>query len=68
MAALSIFIAIALGGCTFLFYFLYALCREQFRSKRSTRVEITKLPRRKPQMARLIRLYPAKEMRERKRL
>ena len=68
MAALSIFVAIALGACAFLFYFLYALWREQFRSKRRARVEITKLPSRKPSMAKLIRLYPAKEVRERKRL
>ncbi len=68
MAALLIFIVIALGGCAFLFYFLYALWREQFRSKRRARVEITKLPSRKPQMAKLIRLYPAKELKVRKKL
>jgi len=67
MAALSIFIAIALAGCAFLIYFLYALWREEFRSTRGA-VEITKLPSRKPQMAKLIRLYPAKEMKVRKRL
>jgi arginine exporter protein ArgO len=68
MAARSILVAIALGGCVFLIYFLYALWREEFRSRRSVTVEITKLPGRKPQMAKLIRLYPAKGMKLRKRL
>jgi threonine/homoserine/homoserine lactone efflux protein len=68
MAALSIFIAIALGGCAFLFYFLYALWREEYKPKRGARVEITKLPSRKAERGKLLRLYPAKEVRERKRL
>jgi threonine/homoserine/homoserine lactone efflux protein len=68
MAALSIFVAIALAGCAFLIYFLYALWREEFRSQTGARVEITKLPIRKLQMTKLIRLYPVKEMKVRKRL
>ena len=68
MAALSIFVAVSLASCAFLIYFLYALWREEFRSRRGATVEITKLPSRKPQMARLMRLYPAKEMKVRKRL
>jgi threonine/homoserine/homoserine lactone efflux protein len=68
MAALSIFVAIALAGCGFLIYFLYALWREEFRLRRSARVDITKLHARKPRVAKLIRLHPAKEMSVRKRL
>lgn len=67
MAALSIFVVIAFGGCAFMFYFLYALWQEQFRSKKRERVEITKLPSRRPQTGKLIRLYPAKEMKVWKR-
>jgi threonine/homoserine/homoserine lactone efflux protein len=68
MAALSIFIGIALAGCAFLFYFLYALWREEYRTRRGSRVEITKLPSQKAERGKLLRLYPSKEIRERKRL
>ena len=68
MAALSVFIAIALAGCVFLSYFLYALWREEYRSRSGARVEITRLPSRKAERGKLLRLYPAKETRERKRL
>jgi threonine/homoserine/homoserine lactone efflux protein len=68
MAALSVFIGIALGGCAFLFYFLYALWREGSMASRRARVEITKVPSRKLQTGKLIRLYPSSEARETKRL
>jgi threonine/homoserine/homoserine lactone efflux protein len=68
MAALLIFLGIALGGCAFLFYFLYALWREEYGSKRRARVEITTLPIRKDERAKLLRLYPARKVMERKRL
>jgi threonine/homoserine/homoserine lactone efflux protein len=68
MPALLIFIGIALGGCAFLFYFLYALWREEYGSRRTARVEITKLPTRKAERGKLLRLYPGTEVREQKRL
>jgi threonine/homoserine/homoserine lactone efflux protein len=61
MGAVSIFIALAFAGCAFLLYFLYALWQEEFRPRTTTRVEITKLPTRRQQTAKLIRLYVARE-------
>lgn len=68
MGAAPVISTIGLAGCTFLLYFLYALLREEYRARKRLRVEITKQASRRPHPTKLIRLNPAGQMRERRRL
>jgi hypothetical protein len=70
MAGLTIFIAIALAGCTFLLYFLYALRRDERNIRKRTGFELRLLTQRRRPGGNLLRLYVAdeiSEMSERKR-
>jgi hypothetical protein len=68
MTGLMIFTELALAGCVFLLYFLYALWRDARESRRGPRLEMRRLPSRVKPKAKLLRLYPEEQMRERKRL
>lgn len=68
MTGLMIFTELALAGCAFLLYFLYALWRDARESRKGPRVEMTRLPSRIKPKAKLLRLYTEEQMRERKRL
>ena len=68
MGAVPIFMAIALAGCAFLLYFLYALWREEHRAMRRPRVEIRRLSLGRPHTGKLVRLYAENEVRERKKV
>ena len=65
---LLIFTQIAIAGCGFLIYFLYALWRDSRRSRKGPRVEIRSLPSRVQPKGKLLRLYSVEEQHERKRV
>jgi threonine/homoserine/homoserine lactone efflux protein len=69
MAGLVIFTIVAMAGCAFLIYFLFALWRDSRNSCRRSRVEIRKLPNTRDK-GKLLRLYSAEDLRarEKKRL
>jgi threonine/homoserine/homoserine lactone efflux protein len=68
MAGLTIFVEIALAGCAFLLYFLYALWREERNWRKRSRVHIRKFPRRTQENGELLPLYSTEELRERTRI
>ena len=57
MTGLVIFTVIAMAGCAFLIYFMYALWKDS-RTSQKRRVEITKLPRRTGRAKVLYRFKP----------
>ena len=62
MTGLVIFTVIAMAGCAFLIYFMYALWQDS-RSSRRIRVEIRKPPRRTDR-AKVLYLFKPQELRE----
>jgi threonine/homoserine/homoserine lactone efflux protein len=69
MAGLVIFTEVAIAGCAFLIYFMYALWRDSRSSRQAPKVEIRKLSRRNDNY-RLLRLYSPEDLcgREKKRV
>jgi threonine/homoserine/homoserine lactone efflux protein len=69
MAGLVIFTEVAIAGCAFLIYFMYALWRDSRTSRQAPRVEIRQLSRRNHNY-KLLRLYSPEDLRvpEKKRL
>lgn len=70
MAGLVIFTAIAMAGCVFLIYFMFALWRDSRNSRRGQRVEIRRLPSPRKDRDKFLHLYRADDLgtREKKRL
>jgi threonine/homoserine/homoserine lactone efflux protein len=70
MTGLVIFSAVAMAGCVFLIYFVFALWRDSRNSRRGQRVEISRRPSPRKDKGKLLHLYSAEELRarERKRL
>jgi len=68
VTGLLIFTGIAVAGCAFLLYFIYALWRDDRSSRKGSRVEVRRLPDRKIEKGKLLRMYRADELQERKRL
>jgi threonine/homoserine/homoserine lactone efflux protein len=66
MAGLVIFTIVAMAGCGFLIYFLFALWRDSRNSRRGSRVEIRKLPSRR-EKGKLLHLYNAEQSRQREK-
>lgn len=67
MIGLTIFIEIALAGCVFMLYFLYALWRDARNSRKGPRVEVRRLSSRREQTGKLLHMYSAEELWEQKR-
>jgi threonine/homoserine/homoserine lactone efflux protein len=69
MAGLVIFTEVAIAGCAFLIYFMYALWRDSRTSRQAPRVEIRKLSRRNANY-KVLHLYSPEDLsvREKKRL
>jgi threonine/homoserine/homoserine lactone efflux protein len=69
MTGLVIFTVVAMAGCVFLIYFMFALWRDSRNSRRGQRVEIRKLPPTRDK-GKVLHLYSADELRlrEKKRL
>ena len=63
MAGVVTFTLVAIAGCGFLIYFMFALWRDSRNSCLGQRVEIRKLPTRKNQ-GKLIHLYSAEQPRQ----
>ena len=70
MTGLVIFTVVAMAGCVFLVYFMFALWRDSRNSRREQRVEIRRLPRLGQDRGKLLHLYRADDLRagEKKRL
>jgi len=70
MTGLVIFTVIAMAGCVFLIYFMFALWRDSRNSRRGQRVEISRLASPRKDRGKLLHLYRAEDLRvrERKRL
>ncbi len=68
MTGLVIFTVVAMAGCTFLIYFMFALWRDSRRH--GQRVEIRRLPSLRKDKGKLLHLYNAEyfRAREKKRL
>ena len=69
MAGLVIFTIVAMAGCAFLIYFVFALWRDSRKSRGGSRVEIKKLPSPRDK-GKVLHLHSAEELRlrEKKRL
>jgi threonine/homoserine/homoserine lactone efflux protein len=69
MIGLVIFTVLAMAGCVFLIYFMFALWRDSRNFGRGQRVEIRKLPSQRNK-GKLLRMHSAEDlqMREKKRL
>ena len=70
MTGLVIFTVVAMAGCVFLIYFMFALWRDSRNSRRGQRVEIRRLPSPRINKGKLLHLYNAEDLRagEKKRL
>jgi len=70
MTGLVIFTIIAMAGCVFLIYFMFALWRDSRNSRRVQRVDIIRLAIPRKDRGKLLHLYRAEDLRvrERKRL
>jgi threonine/homoserine/homoserine lactone efflux protein len=70
MTGLVIFTVVAMAGCIFLVYFMFALWRDSRNSRREQRVEIRRLPRLAKDRGKLLHLYRGEDLsaREKKRL
>jgi len=70
MTGLVIFIVIAMAGCAFLIYFMFALWRDSRTARRGKPVEIRRLPSPRKDKRKVLHLYSAEQLRlrEKKRL
>ncbi len=70
MTGLVIFTVVAMAGCVFLIYFMFALWRDSRNSRRGQLVEIRRLPIPRKDKGKLLHLYRADDLRvrEKKRL
>jgi threonine/homoserine/homoserine lactone efflux protein len=59
MTGLVIFTVVAMAGCVFLIYFMFALWRDSRNSRREQRVEIRRAPRK--EKGRLLHVYTAED-------
>jgi len=66
MTGLVIFTVVAMAGCVFLIYFMFALWRDSRKSRRGSRVEIRKLPSTRDK-GKVLHLYSAEELRRREK-
>ncbi len=67
MTGLVIFTVVAMAGCVFLIYFMFALWRDSRNSRRGQRVEIRRLPSRRKERGRLLHVYTAEDFRVREK-
>jgi len=67
MTGLVIFTVVAMAGCAFLIYFMFALWRDSRNSRRGQRVEIRRLPSLRKDKAKLLHLYSAENFRVREK-
>lgn len=68
MAGLVIFTGVAMAGCAFLIYFMFALWRDSRNSRRrGQRVEIRKLPSSRKEKGKLLHLYSPEDVRVREK-
>jgi threonine/homoserine/homoserine lactone efflux protein len=67
MTGLVIFTVLAMAGCIFLIYFMFALWRDSRNSRRGQRVEIRRLPIIRRDRGKLLHLYRAEDLRSRER-
>ena len=65
MTGLVIFTVVAMAGCTFLIYFMFALWRDSRRH--GQRVEIRRLPSLRKDKGKLLHLYRAEDLRAREK-
>jgi threonine/homoserine/homoserine lactone efflux protein len=70
MTGLVIFTVIAMAGCVFLIYFMFALWRDSRAPRRGKPVEIRRLPSPRKDKGKVLHLYSAEDLgaREKKRL
>ena len=61
MAGLVIFTLVAMAGCAFLIYFMFALWRDSRNSRREPRVEIGRVPSLRKEKGRLLHVYTAED-------
>jgi len=66
MTGVVTFTLVAIAGCAFLIYFIFALWRDSRNSRPGERVEIRKLPTRKNK-GKLLYLYSAEQPRQREK-
>ena len=67
MAGLVIFTVVAMAGCAFLIYFMFALWRDSRNSRREQRVEVRRLPSPRKDRGKLLHLYSAEYFRAREK-
>jgi threonine/homoserine/homoserine lactone efflux protein len=69
MTGLVIFTVIAMAGCVFLIYFMFALWHDSSNSRRRPRVEIRRLPSKRAK-GKLLHMHSAEDLqlREKRRL
>ncbi len=67
MTGLVIFTVVAMAGCMFLIYFMFALWRDSRNSRRRQRLQIRRLPSPKINKGKLLHLYNAEEFRAREK-
>ena len=70
MKGLVIFTVVAMAGCVFLIYFMFALWRDSRNSRRGQRVEIRRLASPRRDKRKLLHIFSAEDLRarEKKRL
>lgn len=61
MTGLMIFTVVAMAGCAFLIYFMFALWRDSHNSRREQRVEIRRVPSLRKEKGRLLHVYTAED-------
>jgi threonine/homoserine/homoserine lactone efflux protein len=66
MTGVVTFTVVAIAGCAFLIYFMFALWRDSRNSRLGQRVEIRKLPSRR-EKGKLLHLYSAERPRQREK-
>jgi threonine/homoserine/homoserine lactone efflux protein len=67
MTGLVIFTVMAMAGCAFLIYFMFALWRDSRSSRRVQRVEIRRLPSPRMDKGKLLHLYRGEDLRAREK-
>jgi len=70
MTGLVIFTVVAMAGCVFLIYFMFALWRDSRNSRRGQRVEIRRLASPRRDKRKLLHIFSAEDLcaQEKKRL